>query len=273
MRALPLTSIIIPIHNCLELTQACLKSIEQNTTAPYELILIDDQSDAPTADFLKGLPSEHVHLLRNKIRQSYSINNNAGARVAKGKYLCLLNNDTLVCSNWLTPMIQRMEKESTIGVLGNKHLFPDSGLLHHCGMAFDNTGFPLHLHANTNPSLSAANRQRDLQCVTFACVVIPRTTYQQLNGLDEDYKNGFEDCDFCLRTQKAGLRVTYTPKSTIFHYGQSTPGRQDFDDQNWQLFHSRWAKTITMDMEHIITKDERINQSRLAALFQRFKWH
>jgi len=257
MTDLPLTSIIIPIHNCLDLTQACLASIQQHTTAPCELILIDDCSDQETATFLQACQKENIHLIRNETRQSYAINNNAGAKMAKGKYLCLLNNDTLLRDNWLTPMIRLMEKQNTIGVLGNKHLFPDSALLHHCGMAFDDDGFPWHLHPNTDPNIPAVNVQRDLQCVTFACVVIPAAVYQQLNGLDESYKNGFEDCDFCLRTLDAGFRVTYTPASTIIHYGQSTPGRQDCDDDNWKLFHSRWDGKIQHDMNQILMQDKK----------------
>jgi GT2 family glycosyltransferase len=52
--------------------------------------------------------------------------------------------------------------------------------------------------------------------VTFACVLIPRPLYHELGGLDEAYRNGYEDCDFCLRARQAGRQVVYTPASTLY---------------------------------------------------------
>ncbi len=98
--------------------------------------------------------------------------------------------------------------------------------------------------------------------VTFACVMIPKAVYDQLGGLDEAYRNGYEDCDFCLRARAAGRRVTYTPASLIYHYGQSTPGRKDTDDANWKLFASRWGDKIERNFAAISKADREYNERR-----------
>ncbi len=128
----PRVSIIIPAYNCVDMTRACLDSIAEHTRdVDYEIILVDDASDPEAAAAFRALAGPRTRLLRNETRQCYSYNNNQAARVARGEYLCLLNNDTLVTAGWLKAMVDVMEREPDIGVLGNKHLFPESQRLHH----------------------------------------------------------------------------------------------------------------------------------------------
>ncbi len=202
-------------------------------------------------------------MIRNHERRTYSANNNLAAREAAGRYLCLLNNDTLVTPGWLRALVDAADAEERLGVLGNRHLYPDSGLLQHAGMAFDAEGFPLHLHPGTDPELPAVNRTRELDCVTFACVLIPRRVFEELGGLDEVYRNGFEDCDFCLRAGEKGYRVVYTPAGKIYHYGQSTPGRKDHDDANWQRFRERWGGKVRCNLQDLLSADNEFNRSLL----------
>ncbi len=254
----PLVSIIIPAHNCWELTATCIASIRRHTRIDHEIILIDDASDADTAGRMAQLAAENNFILiRNDVRKNYAANNNMGVAQARAPYICLLNNDTRVFPGWLEAMYHVAVNESQLGVLGNQHLFPDTGKIHHCGMAFDKNGYPLHLYPNSDPDEPRVNYQRELQLVTFACVLIPVAIYKELNGLDESYRNGFEDCDFCLRARDAGYRVIYTPASVIEHHGQSSPDRTVFDDANWALFQSRWKDRIHIDLEKCVDLDRR----------------
>ncbi|MFW5871218.1 MAG: glycosyltransferase [Verrucomicrobiota bacterium] len=251
----PLVSIIIPAHNCWDMTRTCVSSILRYTRASYEIILIDDACNADTAARMKRLQQRHVRVIRNTDRKCYSVNNNTGARAARGKYLCLLNNDTRVFPGWLAALSEVAAREEKLGVLGNKHLFPGNGMLHHCGMAFDSKGYPQHLYPGSDPAAPRVNYQCELQIVTFACVMIPASVYRELNGLDEEFRNGFEDCDFCLRAREAGYRVVYTPSSVIEHHGQASPNRTDYDNENWTLFRKRWANKIVVDWDQRIQRD------------------
>jgi GT2 family glycosyltransferase len=204
---------------------------------------------------MRELEGKQVKLIRNSERKCYSVNNNKGAEAAGGEYLCLLNNDTRVFPGWLSALCDVATREEKLGVLGHKHIFPGNGLLHHCGMAFDSTGYPQHLYPNTDPSAARANYQCELQIVTFASVLIPASVYKELNGLDEEYRNGFEDCDFCMRARESGYRVLYTPASVIEHHGQASPNRADYDDQNWKLFQKRWRDKVVADWDSRIQRD------------------
>ncbi len=263
----PLVSIIIPYHNCKKLTDECLRSLAENSDGvAHEIILVDDAStEQPDLD---SLPNRAlIRVLRNETRKSYSENNNAAANVARGEFLVLLNNDTLVTPGWLRALVEAARREEHLGVLGNKHLYPDTKLLQHCGMAFDEKGFAYHLSPGTDPNAPAVNCRREFQCVTFACVLIPAKIFRELGGLDTDYKNGFEDVDFCLRARAAAYRVVYNPGSVIFHYGQQTPGRQVNDDTNWQTFQKRWAGKVKLDLHPTGAADSAQNE------FQKMRVH
>lgn len=254
-------SILIPFHNCRELTEACLRSIAEHTRdISFEVILIDDAgTETPDVDGILGeIPRTLIH---NEQRRSFSENNNHGAREARGEYLCLLNNDTLVSPGWLSGMVEVARREPDLGVLGNKHLFPDTNKLHHAGMAVTREGEPLHLHPGTDPDAPAVNCLREVPAVTFACVLIPRAVYEELGGLDEAFRNGYEDVDFCFRAAERGKKILYTPASTIVHFGQSTPGRTDTDNTNRNLYLQRWGGKAPRTYESVMDADRGFNRA------------
>ena len=257
----PAVSILIPYHNRADLTGPCLASLARHTDPRHaEVILVNDASTEPfdPAPFLPGFAWQ---VLRNEARRSYSENNNAAAARARGDYLVLLNNDTLLHAGWLETMLEVARGCPDLGVLGNKHLFPDSKKLHHCGMAFTRDGRPLHLHPGTDPAAPSVNVQREVPCVTFACVLIPTPVFRSLSGLDEGYRNGCEDVDFCLRARAAGHRILYTPASVIEHYGQATPGRTVGEDANFTRLAGRWPG-VERSLEAIEQADRDLNQRR-----------
>ena len=258
----PLVSILIPYHNCRKMTEECLQSLAENCGGvPHEIILVDDAS-AEQPD-LAALPNrDAIRVLRNEKRKSFSENNNAAAAIARGEFLVLLNNDTLATPGWLAALIAAARREKHLGVLGNKHLYPQTKLLQHAGMAFDEKGFPYHLNPGTDPAAPSANVRREFQCVTFACVLISAKVYRELGGLDTAYRNGFEDVDFCLRARAAAYRVVYSPGSVIFHYGQSTPGRKDNDDANWRIFQERWGGKVELDLQPTTAADAAFDKLR-----------
>ncbi|MGA0332421.1 MAG: glycosyltransferase [Kiritimatiellia bacterium] len=262
---LPDVSVVIPYHNCPELTAACLQSFaEHSRDLNWELILVDDAStEQPDVDWIRDHP--RVQRIRNESRKSYSENNNAAAARARGRYLCLLNNDTLLTPGWGSALLAVAERHPDLGVLGNLHLYPDSGKVQHSGMGFDAADKPFHLNPGSDPASAAVRYERAFQCVTFACVLIPKTVYEELGGLDESYRNGFEDCDFCLRARARGKQVLYTPASRIYHYGQSTPGRTANDDRNWLRFQEIWGGKVEPDLKSLGEEDQRINKASVQA--------
>lgn len=252
----PIVSILIPVHNRADLTQVCFETLfaHADPSLPTEIIVIDDYSTDETPQFLRSLGTR-VRVIRNEQRQCFGHNMNHAAETAKGKYLCLLNNDTRVTAGWLRTLVETIEANPAIGVVGNKHLFPETGKLNHCGMVFDGNGFPWHLHPGLDADLPAANVSREFQIVTAACWLVPKQLFVSLGGFDPNFRNGFEDVDFCLRVRERHRKVFYCAESVIYHHGQSSPGRKDNDQANWEYFQSKWKGRIVSDLSQFLFQD------------------
>jgi GT2 family glycosyltransferase len=136
-RKRPPVTIIIPVHNRLDLTRPCLESVFETDIGAvrFELIVVDDCSTDGAAEYLRSL-GPRVRIFTNKTRRCFSQNINLAAPLAHGEYLCLLNNDTLVTPGWLTRLLAAARKDSTLGVIGNRHVTPGSGVLNHAATRF-----------------------------------------------------------------------------------------------------------------------------------------
>lgn len=252
----PCVSVLIPVHNCVHLTRACLESLAQHADSRIttEIIVVDDASTDETLPYLQSL-GERIRVVHNETRRCFGENLNCAARLARGRFLCPLNNDTIVTPKWLTHLVDALLRDPRIGVAGNRHLFPQDGTISHAGMVFDNAGQPQHLYLGLAPELPAAKVSREFQAVTGACWLVPRTLFLELGGFDPDFKNGFEDVDFCLRVRKHGRKVFYVADSLIYHYGQSSPGRKDHELVNAARFARKWQSEIVCDMDATIARD------------------
>jgi GT2 family glycosyltransferase/glycosyltransferase involved in cell wall biosynthesis len=262
----PLVSILIPVHNRVDLTRECFASLFQHAepAISVEYLVVDDCSTDDTPGYLAGL-GEQVRVLHNEERQCFGSNMNQAADRARGQYLCLLNNDTLVTAGWLKALVETIQQDPRIGVVGNRHLFPDSGKLNHAGMVFDETGKPVHLYPGRDGDFPPALVSREFQIVTAACWLVPRALFLDLGGFDEGFSNGFEDVDFCLRVRQQGLKVFYCANSVIYHYGQSSPGRTDSDTVNEAYFRQRWTGRIQTDLQDYLRKDARLARKYVSA--------
>lgn len=256
----PLVSFLIPVHNRVDLTQQCLASLFRHADPGLrvEFLIIDDCSTDETPRYLASL-EDPVRVLRNEKRQCFGHNMNAAARHARGKYLCLLNNDTYHTPGWLRSLVETLEGDPSIGVVGNKHLFPQSGKLNHAGMVFDDNDTPIHLYPGLDADYAPANLCREFQILTAACWLVPRELFLDLGGFDENYRNGFEDVDFCLRVRQRGHKVYYCGTSVIYHYGQSSPGRTDNDAANEAYFRRKWHGQIRPDLQIYLAQDAALN--------------
>lgn len=236
-------SIIIPVFNCLDLTRACLESLER--TVPrrltYEVFLVDDGSTDGSREWFRTLPASRYRVLLNDPpHQGYARNNNRAARLANGEVLCLLNNDTVLMPGWLTEMLRVLRAgNGTVGLVGNIQREPASGLIDHRGVVFNRRGNPIHVGKDSAvPPDTVSERW---PAVTAACCVIRRDTFLGLGGFDEGYQNGFEDVDLCLRAGERGLRHFVAHRSVIYHHISASPGRHARQRDNLRLWRRRWG--------------------------------
>lgn len=245
--AAPQVSFIIPLFNCLPLTQAMLASLQ--ATLPrglaHEIILVDDGSTDGTRAWLATLRYPVIRVLLNERNLGYAAANNRAAAVARGELLGLLNNDLVLQPGWLEPMLQaHASLGDTAGLIGNVQLDARTGAIDHVGLVVDITGKPVH--ARQLPSRRKRRRQpvQPVPGVTGACVLVGRQLWQQLGGFDESYVNGGEDMDLAFRARAAGRVNAVALHSVIRHHVSSSPGRKMRDEQNSYRLARRWRDEL-----------------------------
>jgi len=237
-----LVSIIVPTRNGLQFLKPMMDSIELFTDWPFELIIVDNNSDDGTKEFILNSKYKMAgQYIRNEKNESFSKANNQGASIAKGKFLCLLNNDTLVTEGWLSAMMNVFSEEKAVGCVGARLVFPGRGLIQHAGVIQSSDGTPDHIYFNKPMDYPPAMERKDYFAVTGACLLTPKSLYEELGGLDESYFYGWEDVDYCNRIKENGLRIIYEPKAMVYHYESRTEGRYSSEGHNFNLYFSRWV--------------------------------
>lgn len=246
-------SIIIPVFNQLALTRQCLEHLLPTLSAniPCEIIVIDNASTDETAAYLAHV-KEQILVLQNAENRGFAAACNQGAAAARGTMLLFLNNDTIPQAGWIEPLVSALDTGAA-DICGARLLYPD-GRCQHAGVAFNNQGLGYHIFANFPGNAPPVMEQRYMQAVTGACMLARAQLFQQLNGFDEAFRNGFEDVDFCLRAGVLGQRILYVPESAITHYGEQSSGRKDWDVPNMQLFFSRWQGRIRQDDSELYSR-------------------
>ncbi len=249
-------SIIIPVCNKAELTANCLTALAHHTQrTTYEVILVDNGSTDETPSLLTSLGRD-VQVIRNAENLGFAKACNQGAKVARGRYLVFLNNDTIPQPDWLDALVREVEEYPDVAVVGSKLLYPDE-TVQHAGVAFSRKDrIPYHLYQGFPANAPAVNRRRELQCVTAACMLIRREVFLTVGGFDEGYRNGFEDIDLCLKVRERGHRVVYQPHSVVIHLEEQTPGRKVHDQENIGRFLERWGTRWRLADEDLLAFED-----------------
>jgi GT2 family glycosyltransferase len=249
----PRLSVVVPLYNCLPLTQAMLASLQATLPAglTYEIILIDDGSTDGTRAWLHefaALATPPFRVLLNERNLGFAATNNRAAALACGEFLALLNNDLVLLPGWLEPMLAAHQSlASRAGLIGNVQLDAHTGAVDHAGLDLTPAAKPVHVR-HLPPRLSRRLQPvRPMPAVTGACVLLSRALWQQLGGFDEGYINGGEDIDLCYRARAAGRINAVALDSIVRHHVSSAPGRKAHDEQNSFRLAQRWHRELVAD--------------------------
>ncbi len=236
-------SIIIVNYNVKEFLQNLLTSIvKASSRLLVETIVVDNASDDGSVEMLKQyFPS--VKLIESSVNLGFSKANNLGLKEAKGKFILLLNPDTLVSENTFEVMINFLRQHPEVGMAGCKILNPDGTLQLACRRSFPGiwtsfckvTGlgsfFPKsRIFARYNLTYLNENKTYEVDAISGSFMMIRRELYDSIGGLDEQFFMYGEDLDWCYRTQKAGHKVFYVHSTQIIHYKGESTKRSSIDE-------------------------------------------
>ena len=240
----PKISILISVKDQLVLTKKCIDSLKSTLDGliDFEVLLTNDASTDGTASYLDSLPDGFRAFHRDK-SCGFARNNNWLAREAKGEFLLFLNNDAFVQGDWLMPMLRVFELKEKVGFVGNVQRLHGSNRFDHMGVVFSPYGNPRHYGQGflKNPFKGEIKRW---SAVTAACCLIRRELFLEHGGFNEDYLNGCEDVDLCLRLNRACYSHYVAHDSVIDHIKGATTGRKDRNEENFDLLMKNFGDDI-----------------------------
>jgi methionine biosynthesis protein MetW len=247
---LPFVSIVVVTYNNLDLTKLCLASIDAETrNVRYEIIIVDNASSDGSPQYLQEFANgrDDVVLILNQDNTGFSKANNQGLAQAKGDYLVVLNNDTVVTSGWATGLIRHCKKDPTIGLIGP--VTNNIGNEAKIEIQYDSLQeMPAKARDYT---LRHLGQSFDIRTLAFFCVMITRQTYDRIGGLDEAFGLGFfEDDDYCRRVDEAKLRIVCADDVFVHHnlsasfnkLGQER--KQELFQKNKAIYEAKWGKWV-----------------------------
>jgi GT2 family glycosyltransferase len=246
----PKVSVIIPTRNGFNILSRCIESIfTKNTYPDYEIIIVDNQSDErETLEYFDKIKNERrIRIVRFDKQFNFSAINNYAVKQAHGGLICLMNNDIEVIeAGWLSEMVSYAVRPD-VGAVGAKLLYPDDRV-QHAGVITGLGGAAGHSHkfiARDDPGyFCRAILPQALSAVTAACLVVRKSVYEEVGGLDEDLAVAFNDVDFCMKVRAAGYRNVWTPYALLYHHESASRGYEDTPEKQ-----ERFSKEISMMKE------------------------
>jgi GT2 family glycosyltransferase len=245
----PDVSIIIPAHNNFAMTYLCLASLLfAANLASAEVIVVDDGSSDETAGI------EHlvqgIKIVRHGSAMGFVDACNDGADAATGRYLVFLNNDTEVTARWLDEMIFVFDNIDNVGLVGAKLLNPDGSLQDAGGIVWNN-GNPWNYGRGGNPAAPGNSYVRQVDYLTGAAVMVPRTVWDQVGKFSLAFVPGyFEDTDLAFKIRDIGLKTVFAARSLVYHFegatggSDVTAGAKRHQEVNRPRFKRKWMNVL-----------------------------
>ena len=251
-------SVVIPVWNLWEMTEACLRSLAEHSAGEnMQVVVVDNHSTdatatelAPLGESLFGASFKAVRMPENV---GFARGCNAGAQAADGDLLFFLNNDTTLSPRWLPPLREAMA-DPRLGAVGPLLLYPN-GTVQHCGIyvtPFNTVG---HLYEHLPGTFAAARNNHPLQAITGAAIMLRKVDFEACGAFHEAYRNGFEDIDLCFALRARGFKLRVEARSVICHHTSCTPGRFAHDVENSAVLMQRIGGALRPDEHMLVSLD------------------
>lgn len=243
-------SVIVVTYNNLELTRACLASLDEHSQYDnLEIIVVDNASSDGSPALLENWASvgNNRKLILNYDNRGFAAANNQGMSIATGDFFVLLNNDTYVTPGWVRTLVSHLKRDKSIGLLGpvTNNIGNEAKIdIHYADMGE-------MLVKSAAYTCRHIGQVYPLRTAAFFCVMMGRETFERVGPLDEAFGRGFfEDDDYCRRIEKLGLRVVCAEDVFIHHQLSASfnklkqQDRQKLFEDNKKIYEAKWGEWI-----------------------------
>lgn len=254
----PKVSIVIPNKDHLEDLKRCVTSIvEKSTYDNYEIVIVENNSVTEEIfEYYKKLEENPaIRVITYEGDFNYSKINNLGVSQTTGDYVLLLNNDTQVITlDWMEELLMYAQRKD-VGAVGAKLYYEDNTIQHAgvvLGLGAHRTAGHSHYRVSYN-NLGYMGRlcyAQDVMAVTGACLMMRKSLFEQLGGLDESFAVSLNDVDLCIRAWKAGCVNVFTPFAELYHYESVSRGLDDQGEKaqrynrESEAFRAKWKDLL-----------------------------
>ncbi len=226
----PEVSIITINYNGLKDTIECLNSLKKINYPNYEIFVVDNASENNEGDKLKEKFKDNIRLIKSKENTGFAGGNNLAIRQIikenKSKYICLLNNDTVVDKDFLKYLVEKAEEDIKIGsVMPQSLQYYNKNLIDSCGLSYYKSGLSFIRNANLKKDSKISNTlfSSDGVCSLYDVSALKSVRYKN-EYFDEDFFMYAEDLDLGFRLLHRGYIPEFTNKSIIYHKRSSSSG-------------------------------------------------
>jgi N-acetylglucosaminyl-diphospho-decaprenol L-rhamnosyltransferase len=242
-------SIIIVNWNTCDLLVDCLNSIQENlgteTLLQAETFVVDNASSDGSAEAVRS-GFLWVHLIENQTNVGFARANNQAVALAQGKYVLLLNPDTVLHPSAIKTMLAYLDSYSDVGAVGPRVVNPDDSVqitIYPQPTLMRETWRLFHLdrifaYGSYSTSILDSESPRVVDILMGVCIMLRREIVENLGLFDEQFFVFSEDFDLCVRIRNAGWQIHWLPKAVITHH-ESQSTKQIPDEMFLELYRNK----------------------------------
>ncbi len=234
-------SIVMAAYNALDYSRLCLKSIQEFTSVPYELVLIDNGSNDGTGEYFKTIP--RAQIIRNEKNMGFPRGYNQGMKACSGKYIVLINNDCVVSYNWLSNMLSCARSDAAIGLVGPRG--NNINGIQRMEREFNSIGEFYQFTSKFNTP--DPQKWFEVNELVGFCLLLKRGVMDKIGYFDESFGLGtHEDIDYAIRARNGGFKLFCAGDVFVYHFSHRTFIANNIDLQeiyrrNKFIFNQKWS--------------------------------
>lgn len=218
-------TVVVLNYKSKEQTLKCIDSITKSNYEDVDIIVVDNNSADGLEDDIKNIPN--VTFIQTGNNLGYTGGNNIGIKKAienNADFIFVLNADAFLEKNAISALLEVVNKDENIGIVGPKILFGDKKTIWYAGGIFDKANILGRHKGVDEKDHGQYDTKEETDYVTGGAIFIKKEVFDKVGLFDEKYFLYYEDSDFCMRAKKAGLKVVYVPQAVVYHENASSTG-------------------------------------------------